>query len=118
MFSPKPFELANNWDYSPFRQITFNLAMNDSASFLLLTSGSATDLALRSKNKISREAIEYRAKGMTIVNRRMMIPEQSVNDGTITACVILSGLEVTTPLVGDRLLTCYFIVVMGKPRNI
>jgi len=81
------------------RDITLNLAMKDSAAFFLLVSGAATDLALRLDSKDSPEAIGYRAKGMTMVNRRMMIPSQTTSDGAITACVVLSGLEVSETII-------------------
>jgi len=68
--------------------------MKDPGSFLLLAAGAATDIACRNNSKDLLEAFEYRAKGMVVINRRMMIPEQSISDGAITACSMLAGLEV------------------------
>lgn len=68
--------------------------MQDPAAFLLVAAGAATDLAMRQKSKFAPDAFEYRAKAMKMVNRRMMIPRQSISDGAITCCVVLAGLEV------------------------
>ncbi|PVH82311.1 hypothetical protein DL98DRAFT_143460 [Cadophora sp. DSE1049] len=91
-FIPKPFEIAQ-CDYGPFRKLIFDVVVHDPAAFLLVVSGAAEDIAVRSKKPVSQQAIIYRAKAMNIINSRMQSPEDFKSDGSISACVLLAGLE-------------------------
>ncbi len=53
---------------------------------------------MRSKKPVSQQAIIYRAKAMNMINARMMSQEEFKSDGSISACVLLAGLEVSPPL--------------------
>ena len=68
--------------------------MQDAASFLLIISGSAADIALRSERSNSQQSIEYKAQAMTIINKRMATSQSYFTDGTINACSMLAGTEV------------------------
>ncbi len=71
------------------------VAMQDPASFLIIISGSANDIALRSGKPNSRQSIEYKAQAMEIVNKRLATHQSQVSDGTINACSMLAGTEVS-----------------------
>jgi hypothetical protein len=68
--------------------------MRDPAAFLLLLATSAEDIAIRSQQD-SSVADAYRVKGLSIINKRMKEPHHSVSDGTISACAVLVGSEVS-----------------------
>jgi hypothetical protein len=87
------FEL-NGYGFSPFQATTLRTVMMDPGAFLLLLAGSAEDLAAGS-HQDSSIADGYRAKGLSIINKRMKEPHQSVSNGTITACAVLAGAEVS-----------------------
>lgn len=71
------------------------VALQDSASFLIIISGSASDIALRSERQSSQKSIEYRAQAMTMINKRMPLESRSYfTDGIINACSMLAGTEV------------------------
>jgi hypothetical protein len=91
-FSPKPFQLANS-DYSPFRILTLRVILQDPASFLVLISGAAEDLALRRKLPVPQNAIAYKGKAIAMSNLRMRDPKRMTNDGAITAVCALAGWE-------------------------
>ncbi|KAG4432121.1 hypothetical protein IFR05_012395 [Cadophora sp. M221] len=91
-FIPKPFEIAQ-CDYGPFRKLIFDVVVKDPAAFLLVVSGAAEDIAVRSKKPVSQQAIIYRAKAMNMINSRMQSPSEFKSDGSISACVLLAGLE-------------------------
>lgn len=92
IFSPKPFLLANS-DYSPFRSLTLRVVIRDPASFLVLVSGAAEDIALRKKEPVPQNAIAYKGRAMSMVNSRMLDPERMADDGAITAACTLAGWE-------------------------
>lgn len=90
-FSASPFEFAGH-DFSPFREITLRVVMKDPAAFLLLLALSAEHVASISEQD-SSIAEAYRAKGLSIINKRMKEPYHAVSDGQISACAVLASSE-------------------------
>lgn len=84
--------------------------MQDAASFLMIISGSANDIALRSEKPNSQQSIEYKAQAMAIISKRMVASQSFITDGTINACSMLAGTEV-----GCR--SCIFFNQRGLDAN-
>jgi hypothetical protein len=94
MFRPKIFEVANG-DYLPYRDLTLSVAMQDPAAFLLLVAGAAEDIALRCKKAESKLAMVYTEKALSLINKRMQVPEMFISDGAIVACTVMGGYQVS-----------------------
>ena len=72
----------------------FDCAIKDPVAFCLIVSGAADDLAVKSKKSPPPQAMAYKAKGLGILRGRMNVPEECTSDGSITAYLLLAGLEV------------------------
>lgn len=73
------------------------VSMQDAASFLVIISGAANDIAMRSGRTQSQQSIEYKSQAMTLVNKRMAVSQSYFTDGTINACSMFAGTEVRMP---------------------
>ena len=73
------------------------VSMQDAASFLVIISGAANDIALRSGRPQSQQSIEYKSQAMALVNKRMSVSQSYFTDGTINACSMFAGTEVSPP---------------------
>lgn len=71
------------------------VVLRDPVAFYLLVAASAQDIAHRCGKEISPQVTSYTAKAMSLMNKRMKIPEQLQTDGTISACAVLAGKEVS-----------------------
>ncbi|PVH77910.1 hypothetical protein DL98DRAFT_573470 [Cadophora sp. DSE1049] len=91
-FRPKPF-LLSDCDYTPVKKLMLQVSMQDAASFLVIISGAANDIALRSGRPQSQQSIEYKSQAMTLVNKRMAVSQSYFTDGTINACSMFAGTE-------------------------
>ncbi|KAH9215869.1 fungal-specific transcription factor domain-containing protein [Leptodontidium sp. 2 PMI_412] len=91
-FRPKPF-LLSDCDYTPVKKLMLQVSMQDAASFLVIISGAANDIAMRSGRTQSQQSIEYKSQAMTLVNKRMAVSQSYFTDGTINACSMFAGTE-------------------------
>lgn len=91
-FRPKPF-LLSDCDYTPVKKLMLQVSMQDAASFLVIISGAANDIALRSGRPQSQQSIEYKSQAMALVNKRMSFSQSYFTDGTINACSMFAGTE-------------------------
>lgn len=93
MFVPRALDAVKN-DFTNFRKLIFDICVKDSAAFLLIVSAAAEDIAVRSKKSTSQQMVVYRARSLSILNARPGTSEEFTSDGSISAYVLLAGIEV------------------------